>query len=281
MGFVSVVMPVFNGAEVLREQLGSLAEQDFNGSWELIIADNGSTDSSLEVIREFRSELPVRNIDASARSGDAAARNIGVAAAAGDVILFCDDDDAVGPLWIASHVECLANADISVGPYDLRSDMTNAETGTYVAVPMLGAYSFLPYGLSANMAMRRDAFESLGGFGETYAAASDVDLCWRAQLMGFTLRAAERAIVTKRKRNEAGRMWRQHYAFGRADVCLYSDFKRHGMTPSIPLALKTYGWLVLHSPNLLLRARRMHWIGIVAQRAGRVVGSLQTRQFFP
>ena len=280
MALVSVVMPVFNGAEVLREQLISLVHQDFRDPWELIAADNGSSDASLEVIDEFAQELPLRIIDASARSGNAAARNLGAAAATGDLILFCDQDDAVDPHWISSHLACLSDADISIGPYEMRTDMALAESGSYVSVPMRGTYGFLPYGLSANMGIRRSTFDILGGFDEMYPAACDVDICWRAQLQGLALGVTEDAVVTKRKRHRAGDLWRQHYTFGCDDVRLYSNFRRHGMPRSLPLAVKTYSWLLVHTPYLFHQQRRLHWIGVAARRMGRVAGSIRNRLFF-
>jgi len=281
MMLVSVVMPVFNGADVLHEQLVALASQSFDGPWELIVADNGSTDTSRQVIEGFSADLPIEFVDASARSGNAAARNLGVAAASGDVLLFCDQDDAVGPLWISSHVEYLSETDISVGPYEMRTDMSDAETGLYAAAPTLGAFGFLPYGLSANMGMQRRAFDMLGGFDETYPAACDVDICWRAQLQGLALLGVDEAIVIKRKRVAAGGVWRQHYTFGQDDVRLYRRFRSEGMPRRVILAAKTYGWLLVHVPHLLDHGFRIHWIGVAGQRMGRIAGSLSKRQFFP
>lgn len=280
MALVSVVMPVFNGAEVLRDQLVSLVRQDFNDPWELIAADNGSSDASLEVIDEYVRKLPLRITDASERSGNAAARNIGAAAATGDVILFCDQDDAVGSHWISSHLARLAYSDISIGPYEMRTDMTLADSGFYVSVPMHGTYGFLPYGLSANMGIRRGTFDVLGGFDEAYPAACDVDICWRAQLQGFAVGVADQAVVAKRKRDQIDGVWRQHHTFGLDDVQLYSNFRRHGMPRSLPLAFKTYSWLLVHIPYLFHPSRRLHWIGVAAQRMGRVAGSIRNRLLF-
>src|SRR5688500_9296124 len=97
----SVVVPVRDGAATIGEQLAALAQQDFPGSWEVVVADNGSRDGTADVVRSFRDRLPgLRLVDASARPGASHARNAGAAAATGEVLAFCDADDVVDPGWL-------------------------------------------------------------------------------------------------------------------------------------------------------------------------------------
>lgn len=77
---------------------------------------------------EFVRDLPIRIVDASAWSGNMAARNLGVDGSAGDIILSCDQDDLVSPLWIASHAELLSNTDVSVGRREMATDVSDSET---------------------------------------------------------------------------------------------------------------------------------------------------------
>ncbi len=277
---VSVVMPVFNSAAVIGDQLDALVIQDFTGQWELVIADNGCTDSTIEIASTYAERLPLRFVDAGARRGDVAARNIAVPETAGDVVVFCDSDDVVGPQWLSNHVEQLHTADLSIGPYDMRVEMSDPDSGVYVAVPMRGIYRYLPYGLSANMGVRRDAFDKLGGFNEDYRVGYDVEFCWRAQVSGLSLGATDDAIVTKRKRGDTGGAWQQHKAFGVADVRLYADYSPHGMPRSLAQAVRTYGWLIVHIPDLFNETRRLAWFGVAAQRVGRVIGSFTNRTVF-
>jgi glycosyltransferase involved in cell wall biosynthesis len=58
MSDVSVVTAVYNNAATLPAQLEALANQEFAGTWELIIVDNGSSDRSVEVIQEWSGRLP-------------------------------------------------------------------------------------------------------------------------------------------------------------------------------------------------------------------------------
>ena len=59
---------------------------------------------------------------------------------------------------------------------------------------------FLPAGLGANLAVRRSAFDEVGGFAEELHVGEDIDLCWRLQLRGFRFAVATDAVVAKRER---------------------------------------------------------------------------------
>lgn len=273
-------MPVFDSASVIGDQLDALVAQDFSGEWELLIADNGCTDATTEIASTYADRLPIRVVDASNRRGDVAARNIAVPASASDLVVFCDSDDVLSEHWLSSHVEQLASTEVSIGPYDMRVEMAVPGSGIHASVPMRGIYGYLPYGLSANMGVRRETFDALGGFDENYRVGYDVEFCWRAQINGFSVGATDGAVVTKRKRGDVGGVWQQHKAFGIADVRLYADYRSHGMPRAITRAMRAYGWLLVHSPDLLNRSGRLVWVGVAGQRFGRIVGSARTRIAF-
>ncbi len=65
----SVVIPVRNGAATLAEQLEALAQQEYDDEWEVVVADNGSSDATREVVNGFRDLPQLRVVDASGGSG--------------------------------------------------------------------------------------------------------------------------------------------------------------------------------------------------------------------
>ena len=85
--------------------MSALAEQQYDGNWELVFVDDGSTDSSVSIAESWSDRLPMRIVPTS-ESGDpvglASARNIGGHAARGELLLFCDDDDVADEGWIAA-----------------------------------------------------------------------------------------------------------------------------------------------------------------------------------
>ena len=131
---ITVVVPVRDAMPWLPAQLEALAAQEGDLEWEVVVADNGSTDSSVEVAREWSARNPrFRVVDASARLGPGAARNIGVDAARGTLLAFCDADDLVSPGWLAGMAAALERADVVAGVFDFCSlngrDPVDAETG--------------------------------------------------------------------------------------------------------------------------------------------------------
>ena len=99
---VSVIIPAFNAEDTLALQLGALTDQAGDFTCEILVCDNGSTDGTADLVRDWERRFPIiRLIDASARRGPAAARNIGAAAARAPRLAFCDADDLIGSGWLA------------------------------------------------------------------------------------------------------------------------------------------------------------------------------------
>src|SRR5437763_781538 len=116
---LSVVIPCLNAAATLGVQLAALAAQGWEGDWEVVVADNGSTDGSQAVAESYRSRLRgLKLVDASDRRGQAHARNLGAAAATGDAYFFCDADDEVAPGWLAALAGEIAKHDFVACRYD-------------------------------------------------------------------------------------------------------------------------------------------------------------------
>lgn len=224
---VSVIMPAFNAADTIDVQLAALYRQRDAPAWELLVADNGSTDATAGRVRAWQPRWKnLTLIDASARRGPAAARNIGAARAHGAQLLFCDADDAADPHWIANLSAALDLADAASGSrvYDAlntkRFGPADSPSPVFTKPPL----ESLAAASSHNLGVRRTAFEEVGGFDERLTTAEDVDLCWRLQLAGFSFAAAPGALMQIRRRTGVAAVFHQAWTYGRGDRVLAKRF---------------------------------------------------------
>ena len=278
---ISVVLPVRNGLPWLDEQLEALVAQKCDEPWEVVVADNGSSDGSVAAARSWADRCgAVRVVDASAPVGPSAARNIGVTSARGDLLAFCDADDIVQAGWLSALVVGLTDADVVAGTFDMASlnGSDDDDDPTPAATSQLG---FLPAGLAANLGVRRGALESVGGFDETMHVGEDVDLCWRLQLDGFRFAVAPEAVVAKRERPGLGPLFRRALAYGRSGPTLYRRYRARGARRDLAGSAKSWGWLVVTLPRLGRADLRRRWVRAAGVRLGRLVGSVTRARLLP
>jgi GT2 family glycosyltransferase len=277
---ISVVVPVRNGMPWLEHQLRALSAQDVPVEWEVVVADNGSDDGTRSCVERWSERDPrIHLVDASARRGAAAARNIGVRSAHGSLLAFCDADDVVRPDWVNSMRRALADADLVAGVFDF-----GALEGSPSALPVPAAtrqLGFLSFALSANLAASREVFDAVHGFDEGLSPEEDVDLCWRLQLAGYRLAVATDAVVEKRERPTGMATFRAAWAYGRCGPRLYTRYRAEGMKRDLLGAAKSWVWLAATLPMLVQRSRRRQWVRTFAIRSGRLAASAQLRVFFP
>jgi glycosyltransferase involved in cell wall biosynthesis len=221
---VSVVMPTLNAAETLGAQLEALAGQDYTGPFEVIVADNGSVDDSVRIARAWADRDPrFRVVDAAARRGPAAARNIGSASSDAELLVFCDADDVVARQWLKAYVHAFAGDAQLFGPLD---EVSLADHPPLGAARSLGqpprTFRGHLFAYSCNCALPRSLFLTLGGFREdiNQRCGEDVDLSWRVQEQGHTLRFVPDALVHKRPQSTARAVFAQWREYGRASRVL-------------------------------------------------------------
>jgi hypothetical protein len=200
---VSAIIVNWNGAHHLRICLPSLLSQSFT-SLETIVVDNGSSDDSAEVTREFQARwLPLgENV------GLAPALNRGAAIAAGDFLLFINNDMRFDPGFVAALVKSLAkNEEIFASDgmqfnWDgterahLATRLVSRRPANHSSTELVPGLYFYPdeanretavyTGSAACMLVRRPLFEKLNGFDDRLPLGyEDVEICWRAWIRGW------------------------------------------------------------------------------------------------
>jgi glycosyltransferase involved in cell wall biosynthesis len=281
---VSVVIPCRNGARYLARQLDALARQDYEGSWEVIIVDNGSTDGSRAIAERFRGPLNLRLVSALDRNGAAYARNVGARASSGSKLLFVDADDEVAPGYLRALSDALDTSDFVTSRVDSQSlnpDWISAAHAPWQDEGIENWFGFLPCS-TVNIGVSRSMFEAVGGWPEEYPASEDIALAWRLQLGGALLHFVPEAVYRCRYRDNLADLYRQTRWWGLSSSLLYQEFKGAGMRRR-PLVAAVREWLEILAG--LLKARSKAELAPLVVRVGdcigRLEGSVRHRVLFP
>jgi len=177
----SIIIPTYNRADELRETIGSISALRANGSWELIVADNKSTDHTRAVVETWAQSFPAElRYVYEGEQGRYAALNSGIRAARGDVVFSTDDDARVEPDWIEAALRGLNTIGCDyVGGKVLpiwrgsRPDWLPNRPGRHWAVLALQDHgdaslefgvNGVPWPLGINIATRREAFAKIDLF---------------------------------------------------------------------------------------------------------------------
>jgi GT2 family glycosyltransferase len=219
---VSVVVCAYDAAETIDDCLTSLSRLTYP-DFEIILVDDGSRDATVALARRHDG---IRVLEAS-HGGLSAARNVGLGAATGEIVAYTDADVRVDPDWLTYLVQPLLRLDVvgSGGPNVVPPDdpwvaqaVARAPGGpTHVLIDDRVA-EHVP---GCNMAFRRDALLSIGGFNVVYRrAGDDVDVCWRLQAEGHRIGFAPSALVWHHHRGSVKAYWRQQVGYGEGEAWL-------------------------------------------------------------
>ena len=288
---VSVVIPSLNSAATIGMQLAALAEQDWDGPWEVIVADNGSTDATTEVARSWSERLPaLRVVDAGDRRGASHARNVGASHARYPAIIWVDADDRVAAGWLrlmgeaaqGSHFFCSWYTGGGTGQEPQILAATSAPSR---GVPDLFAdRAFLAsVGGCEGIGVSREVFDLVGGFEESMVWGSeDAAFCWSVQLAGYPLERVDGAEVHVLPRSSARDFFAQQKNWGVGAVDLHRRYADRGAPRSNTVgAITKWAALLATSPvALVLPSYRWRWMGTFARRWGRLVGSIRFRYLY-
>jgi glycosyltransferase involved in cell wall biosynthesis len=196
---VSVVIPTYNRAGVVKEAVDSVLAQEYN-DFELIVVDDGSTDNTSEVLVPYGDDVTVLFQE---NKGVSAARNRGIAEASGRYIAFLDSDDLWLPRKLSAQVEffnrrpdaliCQTEEVWVRNGIRVNPGKRHKKPSGMIFEPSLELCLVSP---SAVM-IRRDLMERAGGFDETLPACEDYDL-WLRISCRFPVYLIEIPLIIKR-----------------------------------------------------------------------------------
>jgi len=194
---ISLVVCTRDRARQLAEALPHFARLQAADSWELILVDNGSRDTTPKVLAAFASSSPVKvTVIRELKPGLSAARNAGWRRASGKVVAFTDDDCYPAPDYLDRLHECFAETDLAfVGGRVLLYDNDDYPITIQPLEQRvnIAPFSFVTPGLihGANFAFRRDMLQHVGGFdeklgpGTQFHCGEDVDILARLSAAGY------------------------------------------------------------------------------------------------
>lgn len=291
---VSIVVPVYNRAELIQPCLTSLMAQTYpRDRFEIILVDDGSTDTTVACAQELlRGWQGTFQIVQKPNGGPASARNAGFRASQSDVIAFIDSDCIAEIDWVEKLIDTLAPQDAA----GVGGPLMNVVPPGWVA-GYLNETSFfrhrvkhgkVDYLLTANVAFRRSALVAVNGFSEYPGVwAEDADLSFRLIQSGHALLLTEQGLVTHYGTPSSIRgLIKDLYRYGYGNAVLSRHWK-NGRTPLVEFI--RHGGAVVLSPFLALsHTRRVgmrraitFWPLIVVEHSaficGLVNGALRTR----
>jgi GT2 family glycosyltransferase len=287
----AIVIPTRNGARTLRETLDSLTAQQTDRAVEIVLADNGSTDGTralFETVAAQRPDWPMRVVDASARAGKPFALNTAIRAGAATKIITFDSDDVAAQGWLDAMLRALDRHAFVHGVQEWRLLNPAWAVETRPADPVDWRYWRPPFSkLAAGcvQGFRREVFDAVGGFDETFSNLDDLRFCIEADAKGYDLVCVPEAVIHYRLRADTDAVFRQQRSYSRAAAHL-----RHCYPSGSPLAGP---WKILALGVTLIRlgaeglARRLQGAprdcaeaADYARRLGKAVGDLEGAMAF-
>ncbi len=264
---VSVVIPIYNGEKDLPDLISCLLAQTYpKQQVEYLLVDNNSSDRTLTFLETaaLYSPITIRPLSENQIQSSYAARNTGIRAACRDainhldainrvstseIIAFTDADCRPQHQWLEALVQPFVKQDVIIvageiaalpGKTLLEQYADRQET---LSQKHTLAHKFCPYGQTANLAIRRIAFEKAGLFRPYLTTGGDADMCWRILKENIgRLEFSPRAIVQHRHRATLKELESQWRRYGRSNRYLH---ELHGIELMRETTAREYGYLLL------------------------------------
>lgn len=224
--FYSIIVPVFNRPDEIRELLVSLTHQSFK-SFEVLIVEDGSDILCKEIIDQFKHQLQIRYYFKE-NSGQGFSRNFGFNLAKGDYFIVFDSDcivpshylDTVNSFIEANPIDCWggpdkADASFSAIQKAINFSMTSFLTTGGIRGSRKSISNYHPR--SFNMGISKEVFEKTGGYRIT-RMGEDIEFSIRIIESGFNIVLIEEAFVFHKRRVNISEFFKQLHFFGRARV---------------------------------------------------------------
>lgn len=248
---VSVIIPTYNRIARIRRVLEALERQTYpREDVEIIVISDGSTDGTDDYLRSIASPGRVRPLF-QPNSGPAAARNAGIRAAVGDLIVFVDDDVVPAPGFLRAHIEIhgAAGWEVAViGPLLTPTDVKLSPWIEWEQAMLEKQYEGMAEGkwfptarqfYTGNASIRRELLLAAGGFDEKFRRAEDVELAYRLAGRGVGFIFSMAPVGYHYAERSFASWMATAQAYGRNDAIFARD---RGLDWLIPVVREEFGY---------------------------------------
>ena len=231
----SLIIPVFNRPNEIDELLGSLMKQTIRKNFEVIIVEDGSTNSSEDIVKKYSKELNLKYFFKE-NSGAGASRNFGMQHASGNYFIIFDSDCIIPPNYLIEVEKALslnftdafggadtAHESFTVIQKAINYSMTSFLTTGGIRGSKKSVDKFQPR--SFNLGISKKAFEITEGFNDM-KIGEDIDLTFRLWEHNFDTQFIENAFVFHKRRTTFQQFFKQTFAFGKGRPYLNRKFPK-------------------------------------------------------
>ncbi|MDO4880531.1 MAG: glycosyltransferase [Capnocytophaga sp.] len=219
----SIIVPVYNRPDEIKELLDTMVEQSFEKEFEVVIIEDGSSISSKEIVEKYKDRIQVKYYYKE-NSGPGDSRNYGMRVAEGNYFIILDSDCLLPKYYLKNvddflqnnYVDCFGGADAATTSFTtIQKAINYAMTSFFTTGGIRGSKKsisrFEPR--SFNMGISKEAFEKTGGFGKIHPG-EDPDLTIRLWKIGYCTSFIEKAFVYHKRRISWKKFFLQVNKFG-------------------------------------------------------------------
>lgn len=234
--YFSVIIPVYNRPEEIKELLESLLSSNYNKEFEIVIIEDGSTITCNEVVEKFKSSIDI-GYYFKENSGPGDSRNYGMKVAKGDYFIIFDSDCIIPAQYLSeverelttNYVDCFGGSDAALDSFTAIQKAINFAMTSFLTTGGIRGGSeklnkFQPR--SFNMGLSKKAFVASNGFGNIHPG-EDPDLTMRLWKLGYETRLFFKAFVYHKRRIDWDKFSFQVNKFGKARPILNSWYPEY------------------------------------------------------
>ena len=216
----SIIIPVYNDPLGIRQTLCAVSVLNSRRSYEVLVVDNDSTDSTGNVIRQYVEENEnVELLVEDELQGSYAARNKGLQHASGDIIAFLDADETVDNEYLETALEAMEDQDVDYLGCNVELTLPeNTLVGRYnvrTGFPVRQYLEQQHYAPTCALLVRREVFENVGRFDSRLISGGDREFGERVHEAGYDQGYAEDAVVYHPARTEFSSLAKKNVRVGR------------------------------------------------------------------